>query len=306
MVHWKNLLCAVAVFSLPLVVCRAADSPGAPPPASASAATNQQMFQVKGVIQELSPDGKTVTIKHEAVPNYMPAMTMPFDVHNTNELRGLQVGDDITFRLVVTDKEGWIDHILKTGTVEVVDPYSSPFVHVLHDVEPLAVGDALTEYHFTNELGRVISTTQFKGQVVAFTFFFTRCPYPAFCPFLSTSFEDAQKKLQAMTGGPTNWHLISISFDPAHDTPDVLKTYAMLHDYDPSRWSFVTGDLTNLTAFGDQFGEYFGQDGSGGITHNLRTVIVDTRGRVQKIIQGKDWTVDELVAEIVKAAQVKP
>lgn len=306
MVNWKNLLCALVASALPALLCQAADVPAAQQPASASAATNQQTFQVKGVVQELPADGKTVVIKHEAVPNYMPGMTMPFDVHNTNELRGLRPGDDITFRLVVTDKEGWVDHITKSGTVQVVDASANPFIHILKDVEPLAVGDPLTEYHFTNELGQIVSTTQFKGQAVAFTFFFTRCPYPAFCPFLSSSFEDTQKKLAALTNGPTNWHLISISFDPAHDSPEALKTYALLHDYDPAHWTFVTGDMADLTSLGDQFGEYFGQDSSGGINHNLRTVVVDARGRVQKIIQGKDWTPDELAAEIVKAAQVKP
>jgi len=42
------------------------------------------------------------------------------------------------------------------------------------------------------------------------------------------------------------------------------------------------------------------------IVHHLRTVVVDARGRVQKIIEGNEWTSDQLVAELVKAAAVKP
>ncbi len=68
----------------------------------------------------------------------------------------------------------------------------------------------------------------------------------------------------------------------------------------------MTGDLTEITAIGDQVGAYFGHDETGGITHNLRTVVVDAQGRVQRIITDNRWTSDELVAEIVKAARAKP
>ncbi len=274
-----------------LAVPGRAQSPVTP---SAGGSTNEQTYQGTGVVQRLEADGKTVVIKHEA---------MPFVARNTNELEGLRNGDAVAFRLVVTAKEGWIDHITKTGTVQVVDSSQPSFIHIVQDVDPLAVGDVLPDTQLTNELGGVISTGKFKGQALAFTFFFTRCPYPNFCPFLSTSFEDAQKKLEATTNGPTNWHLISISFDPDNDTPAALKAYAVGHDYDPEHWSFGTSGLVELTALGDRFGEYFGRDSTGSVTHNLRTVILDTHGRVQKIFQGNTWTSDDLVAEIVKAAR---
>ena len=73
----------------------------------------QQFFQVKGVIEEIKPDGTTATIMHEAIPDYMAAMTMDFEVKNTNELRGLKAGDAISFRLVVTDDDGWMDQVKK-------------------------------------------------------------------------------------------------------------------------------------------------------------------------------------------------
>ena len=86
----------------------------------------------------------------------------------------------------------------------------------------------------------------------------------------------------------------------------MLKAYAQRYGYQPGHWSFLTGDLTELTAISDQVGEYFGHDETGGVTHNLRTVVVDTHGRIQKIIQDNKWTSDDLVAELLKAATVKP
>src|ERR1700722_16919338 len=102
------VLTAAGIFLLLAVSCKQAAQA-----APVSAATNQQTFQVKGVVKELKPDGKTIVIQHEAIPNYMPAMTMPFEVHDTNELRGLQPGDIITFQMTVNDTNGWIHHISK-------------------------------------------------------------------------------------------------------------------------------------------------------------------------------------------------
>lgn len=274
--------------------------------AATPASTNLQTFQVKGVVKELKPDGKTVVIQHEAIPHYMPAMTMPFEVHDTNELRGLQPGEAISFQLVVTDTNGWIEHVKKLNAARATNLPSRSTYQLVRDVDPLQVGDLLPDYHFTNELGHAVSTKQLKGQAFAFTFFFTRCPYPTFCPLMSSNFEEAERKLLTMPNAPTNWRLFSISFDPEHDTPATLKAYATRYNYDPKHWSFVSGDLMDVTALGDQVGEYFGHDENGGITHNLRTVVVDTRSRVQKIIPDNKWTSDDLVAELLKAAAVKP
>lgn len=262
------------------------------------------MFQVKGVVVEVMPREKSVKIKHQEVPGYMPAMTMPFDVKDTNELADLEPGDPVSFRLIVTDTEGWIDQIRKTGPKTNDLPTTGPFRRV-RDVEPLNIGDALPEYRFTNQLGQPFSTTDFKGQALAINFLFTRCPFPNFCPRMANNFDEAEKKLLAMTNGPTNWHLLTISFDPDFDTPAVLKTYAENHHYHPDHWTFATGALIDITAIAEQFGLAFWHDESGSISHNLRTIVIDPSGRVQKVWAGNEWAPDELVTEMVKAASAR-
>jgi protein SCO1/2 len=269
------------------------------------AAANRQIFQAKGVIREFPSDGRSLVIRHEAITNYMPAMTMPFAVSDTNQLRGLQIGDTIAFQIVIAGADAWIDRITKLDSPRAIASQSGAAFRLVRDVAPLNLGDPLPEYHFTNQLGHAISTRQFLGQPFAFTFFFTRCPYPAFCPLMSANFEATEKKLLALTNAPANWHLLSISFDTAYDSPAELKAYSARYDVHPAHWSFVTGDLTEITALGDQFGEYFGHDQSGGVTHNLRTVVIDPRGRVQKIFPDNKWTSDELVAELLKAAAAR-
>ena len=296
------MLCATSCEQKPSQAI-SADPPTRPP----SASTNAQVFQVKGVVEAVTPAEKTVRIHHEEIPGYMDAMTMPFEVKDTNELAGLAAGDAVTFRMMVTETDGWIDQIRKLE----VDPTAKPppastQIRIVRDVEPLDMGDALPEYHFTNQLGQAVSLGQFRGQALAFTFIFTRCPYPTFCPLMSNNFRAVQDALLAKANAPTNWHLLTISFDPDYDTPGRLKDYSAMYHCDPAHWSFLTGTLVDVTALSEQVGLQFWRDpGGAGINHNLRTVVVDAQGRVQKIFTENKWTVEELTAEMEKAAESK-
>src|SRR6516162_612270 len=142
----------------------------------AESQTNQEIHPAKGVVVEVMPAEKRVKIKHEEIPGYMQAMTMPFDVKDTNELAGLEPGDIVSFKLHATATEGWIDSIRKTGKENPTNVVGAGPV-IVPDVDPLDIGDKLPEYHLTNELGQAMTTTQFKGQALAITFLFTRCPY---------------------------------------------------------------------------------------------------------------------------------
>lgn len=283
------------------------DSKSVTPSAPAlSAQPAPRVFQVKGTVMELQPAEKSVRIKHEEIPGYMAAMTMPFDVRDTNELAGLEAGDTVSFRMMVTDTDGWIDQITRLNvTRSNILPTTGPFRFV-RDVDPLNIGDPLPEYHFTNQLGQAVSLSQFRGQALAITFIFTRCPFPTFCPLMAGNFEKVQQQLLATPNAPTNWHLLTISFDPDWDTPPRLKAFAERYHYDPRHWSFLTGELIDITAITEQFGQQFWREGPDqSISHNLRTVVVDARGRVQAIIRENKWKPEELVAEILKAAAVK-
>ncbi len=272
----------------------------------APASPNTHTFQVKGIVVELLPADKSIRIQHEKIPGYMDAMTMPFDVKDSNELAGLNAGDTVTFRMLVTDKNGWIDQIKKGDGLKPGNklPASAP-VRIARDVEPLKLGDALPEYHFTNQLGQAVSLSQFRGQALAITFIFTRCPFPTFCPLMSNNYRAVQDALLANPSAPTNWQLLTLTFDPEFDTPEKLKNYAAIYGCNPQHWSFLTGALIDVTALGEQFGLTFWRDSQTGISHNLRTVIVDAQGHVQKIITENKWTPDELTEELLKAAAVK-
>ena len=264
-------------------------------------------YQVKGVIKEIAADRMQARIEHETIPGYMEAMTMMFDVKDSNELASLQANDQVSFRMIVTEDDGWIDQVKKIGTV--APSTNPPPMRVVRDVEPLKVGDLLPEYKFTNELGKAVSLSDFKGKAVAITFLFTRCPFPTFCPRMATNLKEASKLLKQKSDAPQNWHMLAITIDPDFDTPVVLREYGKTYDYDPAKWSFLTGEHIDITAITEQFGLlYWRPDPKQplNISHNLRTVVIDANGRVQKILPENKWEAPELAEEIIKAARVPP
>jgi len=294
----RLILLLAGILILELSCGRSAEVPAAS--TKSAAGKSNQVFEVKGVIKELKPDGKTAEIRHEAITNYMPAMVMSFEAKEPKELVGLKAGDQVKFRMTVTEDDFWIDQIQK---LTVGNPNQLPskagVFHFSRDLEPLQVGDALPEYHFTNELGQAVSTGQFKGEAVGITFIFTRCPLPNFCPKMTSNFQDVQKKLLGMDNGPRNWHLLTISFDPEFDSPEILKAYAERYKADPKHWNFLTGDISEISTISEQFGQMFWKD-EGALNHNLRTAVIDASGKVQKVFQGNNWTTEEMVAEMVK------
>jgi len=276
------------------------------PTAPASISPPREIYSVTGNVVEVNAPEQYVEIKHVKIPGYMAAMTMPFDVKDTNELNGLNAGDKVVFQLIVLTNDAWIENIRVTEKAIHGIPTKGPF-RLVRGVEPLEVGEPLPEYHFTNQLGEAVSTTQFKGKALVLVFVFTRCPVPTFCPLTVGNLADTQRRLKAMANGPTNWHILAVSIDPEHDTPAVLREYAARFNYDPKSWSFLTGELIEVTALAEQFGmTFWHENGEQLPSHNLHTVVVDANGKVQSIVMGNKWTVEDLIKGVVKACTARP
>ena len=267
-----------------------------------------RLFQVRGVVKEIPETGTRIRIQHEEIPEYMPAMTMPFNVESREAVSHIKEGDTVSFTLHVTESRSWIDKLepAKAGKNPGEMPSLSSFRQV-RDVEPLAVGDPMPNYPFTDQYNKPLNLDNFRGRVLVMTFIYTRCPLPDFCPRMSMHFRSAYEAIRKDTNAPDNWHFLSITFDPAHDTPDVLRNYAKAYSYDPDKWSFVTSEIIEIDAITEQFGLMFNRSELSPTDwdHNLRTVIIDPHGTIHKIYIGNTWTPEVLVSDL-KAAALTP
>lgn len=170
-------------------------------------------------------------------------------------------------------------------------------------VSPAKPHHPLRDYKFVNELGQPVSLADFQGQALGITFFFTRCPMPNFCPRLSKNFQEASRQLSANYSSFTNWHFLSVTFDPEFDTPAVLKDYAERYEYDPRHWSFLTGPREKINELMELSGVKTESDGAS-INHNFRTMIIDTSNRMQMVFPITGDLSDAIVGEMLKAGGV--
>ena len=260
-------------------------------------------FNGRGVIQEVPAGGQTLVIRHEAIPGFMPKMTMEFTVRDTNEVRGLRAGDEVAFCVKANDEESWIEGLQRAAPSGFPPPRVRPIAS-LGQIAKLKPGDLLPDAELLAENGRPVKFSEFHGKALAFTFIFTRCPLPEFCPRMSHRFSNARDLLLHMPGGPTNWQFLSISFDPEFDTPGVLARYAdNYRGQNPDRWVFAAAQASVLAPMTSQL-DFRYADNEGSLVHNLRTVVLNPQGRIYRQFNGNQWTAGELAQALAEAAQL--
>jgi protein SCO1/2 len=257
-------------------------------------------FAVKGVVKKVEPENSRVIIAHDAIPDFMDAMTMPFQVKDPAVLAAIQAGDSVSFTLSVTAEQSWIDNIVKIRALTPTTTNREP-AEVTSSTTASHPPHPLLSYAFTNELGQPVRLGDFRGQVLAMTFLFTRCPIPDYCPRLSKNFEEASRKLRDIPGAPTNYHFLSVTFDPEFDTPARLKAYADRFGYDASHWSFLTGPSNQVAELARLSNMKYERDGVF-FNHDLRTLIIDGSGRLRMIFPMGGNLSDAIVQEMLKAA----
>jgi protein SCO1/2 len=265
-------------------------------------APDQRTFTLQGQVQSIDAPRKLAVVKHEEVKGFMPAMTMPYEVEDARALDGLAPGDLITSTLVVFSNGAHLTDIKKVGSAPLEKPPAEAAMPTASSgFELLRPGEAVPAGKFLDQDGKARTFDAFKGSPVVMTFIYTRCPLPTFCPLMDRHFAALQKTLKT-DPALKNVKLVTISFDPATDTPAVLKKHGQSLDADFARWTFLTGDRDDV----DQFGARFGVSVSRALTdardiaHNLRTAIIGADGTLVKVYTGNDWTPEQILADLKK------
>ncbi|MEP6995612.1 MAG: SCO family protein, partial [Acidobacteriota bacterium] len=210
--------------------------PPVPRPAPVSA--NAKRYPLRGVVTAVDTGKSEITVAHEGVPETMPASTTAFTVRDDPRVVAiLRPGDRIEAELVVDGDVRFLDQILTKGFVPSPPPGAGGSVRP----EPnkgVAVGDPVPDFALIDQTGKTVRLSQFRGEPVAVTFVYTRCPVATACPMTMTKFA----KLNAALSGKKLGTLLSVTVDPENDTVLVLRDFASKIGADPARWKFLTGD----------------------------------------------------------------
>ncbi len=281
----------------PLLLCAilAAGCGPAPPD------TGGKSYPLEGTVVAVDTAERKVTIAHEEIPGFMPAMTMDFVVLQKDAalLESVSPGDEVTARLVVPDSRYWLEDlvVVKKGTPDPNAP-ARPQAHEPH------AGHELPEVTLVNQDGEAVRLSDYRGRTLALTFIFTRCPLPDYCPLMMKNFAAAHATLIADERLRARTHLLTVSFDTEHDTPEILRAFGTpFQKTEPpfTHWELASGTEDAIRTLGDTLGLDYVEE-SRSFTHNLRTAVIDTEGKLHRLHRGNDWTPDELVADLRAAA----
>jgi protein SCO1/2 len=259
------------------------------------AAPAAKRYTLTGQVLAVHADRQELSIKHEDIVGYMPGMTMSFPVANASLLSGRMPGELVTATLEVSGLVGRLVAITHTGTAPLPDTNTAAMTDGV-----LEVGDPVPDAALVDQRDTRRSLSEWTGTPVLITFVYTRCPLPTFCPAMNRNLAAIQKALAADPALTGRLKLVSITFDPEHDTPAVLAQFAAAHQADPAVWTWLTGDRVTTDRLAARFGVSVirSTDAPAEVMHNLRTTLVDASGRVARIYSGSEWTPSAVLADL--------
>lgn len=263
------------------------------------AADSNRVFHVKGVVREAyQPKDGTISIQHEEIPGFMPAMTMPFYVDAT-EGRRLSPGDRVEFEFHVGERSR-ATKFRKVGQ-DVVQPRAA--ASTTGRQRRLRDGDDIPAFELVDQDGRSLTHDALKGRYTIVTFVFTRCPVPDFCPLIGKKFQELQSTLRDQPGLPTSEvQLLSVSIDPEHDTPAMLRAYGESLGADFARWRFATGATGEVEKLTRAFAVRTERNGSS-LDHALATALISPEGKLVEIWRGNGWKPAEIAARLTSPSR---
>jgi protein SCO1/2 len=277
--------------------------------ATSNVSSNAKRYDLRGKVVSVDKRAKRATIDHEEIPGFMEAMTMDFPIREDWVWNELQPGAEIRADLLVDNSAKdpyWLENI---GIIGGADP-NQPAPPA--DEEAALIGKAVPDFTLTNQDGKRISMKDFRGKALAITFIYSRCPLADYCIKMSTNFSDATNQIKNDPTLKDKAALLSISFDPAHDTPAKLKSYGLGYmgtgATDLGVWQLAVGTDEEVHKIADFFGLEYEVDKNDKtqINHSLRTAVIAPDGTVQKVFAGNRWTTAGLLAELQKAVDNHP
>src|SRR5713101_1129974 len=212
-------------------------------------------FIGRGVVKDILPKERQVIIAHEAIPGFMDAMTMGFEVKEERLLEGIAKDQEVTFTVEKNQDSLYLTALAREGEPSAALPQTKPDEpegeQEVSFPEPVPAPD----FALIDQDGNTMQLSSLRGKVV----------------------------------------LLSITVDPQHDTPAVLKEYARRYQADTAGWKFLTGSTQAIITVAYQYGaDYYGEPGKE-INHLVATYIIDQAGNIVKVLKRTNHPAEELV-----------
>jgi protein SCO1/2 len=269
-------------------------------PATATAATTPKDYALTGEVVSLARERGKVIVKHEEIPGCMPPMTMEFSYEPADEAK---LAEGTRFHARLIDDGGGN---LRLRAVEPIDARKEAEIknaamvlrqdtHTRGKNAFRELGETIPSFSLYNQDGEVFSADRMRGRKIVLNFIYTRCPIATMCPLSTQHMLDLQRAAKA--AGVTNLQLLSISLDPAYDTPAVLKAYSQARGIDNANFSFLTGPENAVRDLLQQFGVLVTPE-ENYLKHTLSTLLIDENGKIIHRVDGSQWTPDDFLKRL--------
>lgn len=264
---------------------------------SAALADTAQRHAAFGLVLKIE-GGHNLVVSCSEIPGFMDAMVMHLDVPDAKQLEDIQPGAMIDFTLVVGDGSSYAENIrihhfhsadqrqLEVQTLQIMAGADAK-----SNASMLSVGQKVPDFTLIDQHNRPVTFSGFSGKVVAISFMYTRCSFPEFCLRMSNNLGLVGKRFSDRLD--KDLVLLTVTFDPANDSPDVLAKYAQTWKASAKGWYFLTGPPEDVKRVCLMFGMNFWPD-MGMIAHAMHTAVIDRNGLVVANLEGNEFTADQL------------
>ncbi len=285
-----------------------AEKESANPRQASRPTTELKEFRLIGEVKRVEKETREITIRHEKIIGFMEAMTMPFRIDDPAVLEEVQPGDQVEGKLEVQQENGQTKDYRLVDLRVAKPALAAPLVLDLSGPAPrlrvqpkrLVPGDLVADFAMTGQDGKPFRLSDLRGYVVVLTFIYTRCPLPDFCPYMDRKFADLAMSIGAFPARAAKIRLLSVSFDPDHDTPEILRKHAQIRGGMPPLWTFAVASHDELARITGPLGLVYGP-GKDEIIHNLCTAIIDQNGRLARLEVGtknNKWSSADLLKTV--------
>jgi protein SCO1/2 len=256
-------------------------------------------YPVHGVVLGKSPLSQEVTIEQAPVPRRMPATSAVYRIPESGLFWSLQTGDSIAGEAYLPENGN--PNELRNAAV--LSETRNPQVVAALPSHMLLEGESLQSIPMLNEDRKQVDLTQFRGKAVLVTFVDTQCTED--CPIITKLFGEVNRLLAENPKVYLQSVLVTVSLDPAHDTPSVLRRYGLQYLHGDARgfdhWEFVTLTPANLNRLATSFGVLYQASKDGDIEHTMCVSLIGPNNTLIQSWDGDDWH-PAVIANAVDAA----
>ncbi len=158
------------------------------------------------------------------------------------------------------------------------------------------VGEYLPRFALYDTDGSLFLSESLKGHYVVMNFIFTRCTVPTMCPAATARMKELQDLARAE--GLSDLRQVSVTLDPAYDTPGIFTAYAEDHGIDTATFHFLSGPAGVVEDLKKQMGVLAETHPEEIVRHTMSTALIDPAGKIIYRIPGSMWSPQAFLDQI--------